>query len=343
MIRDFKYHQKYCFFFIFLFTLISCSEEPKEEAPIENFFTSPSPISLGSIEADFYQNLSYNGHERNVFDIFLPVSESPTPLVIFIHGGGFVGGDKSFAYEGLLDEQIQDLLANNIAFATINYQLVEIIGEQSGIIKSMNDSKYCLQFIRHHSEFLNINPDQIVLEGASAGAGTSLWLAMHPDMKEPESVDEILRQSTRVSGSALWETQATYDLVKWDTHVFQDLNLNLLEQADTLIELKFAILGFYGIQNLDQLFDPSTVAYRERVDMLGLFSFDDPPIWVNNSIYSEGIPTTSNDLTHHPLHVKAILEMSEEFFIEATCYAPKIGIIDPDNEDVNQFIKRLLL
>lgn len=339
------YNLKYYFFLSFLCTLFACSsDDPIEEfPPIANFFTSPSPISLGDVQADFYQNLSYSTHERNVFDIFLPTSDSPTPLVIFIHGGGFVGGDKSFAYEGLLDEQIQDLLINKIAFASINYKLVAAIGDDTGVIKSMNDSKYCLQFIRHHSKFLNIDPDQIVLEGASAGAGTSLWIAMHQDMAEPESDDEILRQSTRVRGAALWETQATYDLVKWDTHVFQDLNLNLLEQADTLIELRFAILGFYGIQDLEQLYDPNIVAYREQIDMLNLFSFDDPPLWVNNSIYSEGIPTTSNDLTHHPLHVKAIFDAAEDFSIDATCYAPKIGIEDPEEEDVNQFIKRLLL
>jgi carboxylesterase type B len=34
------------------------------------------------------------GYERSKFDIWIPQSESPTPLVLFFHGGGFRGGEK---------------------------------------------------------------------------------------------------------------------------------------------------------------------------------------------------------------------------------------------------------
>ena len=40
-------------------------------------------------------NLRYGPHQRNVLDLWIVENESPTPLLICIHGGGFSGGDKS--------------------------------------------------------------------------------------------------------------------------------------------------------------------------------------------------------------------------------------------------------
>lgn len=40
--------------------------------------------------APTYKNVSYGPHERNVFDFWAAKSSHPTPLVVFIHGGGFV-------------------------------------------------------------------------------------------------------------------------------------------------------------------------------------------------------------------------------------------------------------
>ena len=47
------------------------------------------PLNLNGIKADFV-NESYGDHKRNKFDIWLAESEKPTPLVIYIHGGGSV-------------------------------------------------------------------------------------------------------------------------------------------------------------------------------------------------------------------------------------------------------------
>ena len=41
-----------------------------------------------------FANLKYGEHERNVLDLWLARSDKPTPLVLFIHGGGFRQGDK---------------------------------------------------------------------------------------------------------------------------------------------------------------------------------------------------------------------------------------------------------
>src|SRR5262245_29424653 len=60
----------------------------------------------------------YGTHERNVIDLWKAKSDKPTPLVVFIHGGGFRAGDKSQLAPALLD----GCLKANISVAAINYR-----------------------------------------------------------------------------------------------------------------------------------------------------------------------------------------------------------------------------
>ena len=40
-------------------------------------------------------NVPYGEHERQVLDFYKADSSKPTPLLFFIHGGGWMGGDKA--------------------------------------------------------------------------------------------------------------------------------------------------------------------------------------------------------------------------------------------------------
>ena len=58
----------------------------------------------------------YGPHERNVIDLWKAISDTPTPLVVFIHGGGFRGGDKGNLSAPLLNA----CLKSGISVAAIN-------------------------------------------------------------------------------------------------------------------------------------------------------------------------------------------------------------------------------
>src|SRR5688572_6619172 len=64
-------------------------------------------------------NAKYGPHERNVLDLWKAKSDTPTPLVVFIHGGGFRGGSKDALSPALLD----GLLAKGVTVMAINYRL----------------------------------------------------------------------------------------------------------------------------------------------------------------------------------------------------------------------------
>ena len=69
----------------------------------------------------YLQDIRYGPHERNVMDIWLVTSDTPAPLVLFIHGGGFRGGDKT----SLNKNQLQAYLQAGFSVAAINYRLTD--------------------------------------------------------------------------------------------------------------------------------------------------------------------------------------------------------------------------
>ena len=168
----------------------------------------PDAVNAEGVPAT-YANVRYGPHERNLLDIWLAESDKPTPLVIFIHGGGFTGGDKSKVYKS---KDMPEFLKAGVSFATINYRYRT--GEPRGVRASLYDSKRALQFIRSNAKEWNIDKTRVGAYGGSAGSGTATWLAFHDDMAEPNSPDPVLRESTRLTVVGALATQATYDVLK---------------------------------------------------------------------------------------------------------------------------------
>jgi len=145
----------------------------------------------------------YGPHERNRLDVWLPRSGGPAPLVIFIHGGGFCGGDKS-GYRPVI---LAGCLDAGMAFAAINYRLTDVAGYPA----QMLDAARAVQVLRHRAAEWNLDPRRFGATGGSAGAGISMWLGFHDDLADPDSDDPVARQSTRLNCMAVYGAQCTYD------------------------------------------------------------------------------------------------------------------------------------
>ncbi|MEM7436601.1 MAG: alpha/beta hydrolase [Myxococcota bacterium] len=310
----------------------SSSAPPPEPLDLE---ASASPIALGDVEASFYEGIPYGEFDENLFDIYLPESSEPTPLLLYIHGGGFTGGSRDTSGQADL---VLPLLAEGVAFASTDYRLLRT-PDPDGVIKPLLDSTRALQFIRYHAQQLNIDPDNVILMGGSAGAGTSFWIGFNDDLADPSSEDPVLRQTTRVNGIiAIW-TQATYDIGKWRTVVFEEFGIDLLGLADAL-GLSQALLDFYGITEIDDFESEEILEYRERVDMLDLMDANDPPFYVDNSLEEVGAPFSVNLAFHHANHALVLVERAEEVGLDHVAYMQGLGIEDPSGEDAVGFALR---
>jgi acetyl esterase len=153
--------------------------------------------------APTFEDVSYGPDASNKIDFWKASSGEATPIVVFIHGGGFRAGDKN-AYDKSL---LAACLESNISFASINYRLSDVAPYPA----QMHDSARAIQFLRSKAVEWNIDPKRVACTGGSAGAGISLWLAFHDDLADPQSADPVARQSTRLSCALPTNMQCTYD------------------------------------------------------------------------------------------------------------------------------------
>jgi acetyl esterase/lipase len=150
---------------------------------------------------------------RKVFDFWQAESEKPTPVVLFIHGGGWRGGDKTLYGE----KDIRPFLDAGISVASTNYRFIPQAMEQQvepPVKACLYDAARALQTIRSKAKGWNIDPQRIGVTGGSAGACTSLWLAMHDDLARPDSTDPIERESTRLTCAAVNGAQTSLDPIQ---------------------------------------------------------------------------------------------------------------------------------
>lgn len=171
----------------------------------------PAEKYAASVPAPTLSEIKYGDHPRHVIDFWKADSDTPTPLVFVIHGGGWQGGSKE-RVDRFAD--VNALLKAGISVAACNYRYVKQAAE-SGIeppVKApLHDAARALQFVRSKAKEWNLDKKRIGAAGGSAGACSSLWIAFHADLAKPDSDDPVARESTRLWCAAVKGAQTTLD------------------------------------------------------------------------------------------------------------------------------------
>jgi len=109
-------------------------------------------------------------------DIFQPKNDTMTkrPLVVWIHGGGFVNGSKEN-----MSSRCEGFAKLGYVAVTINYRLsLTVTGViETAVSDAVSDSQLAIDFLRTHAQEYGIDTEQIFVGGSSAGGITSLHLA----------------------------------------------------------------------------------------------------------------------------------------------------------------------
>jgi acetyl esterase/lipase len=151
-------------------------------------------------------NVAYGSHPRQVLDFYQAKSDKPTPVVFYIHGGGWRAGDKKTSPQAFLDK--------GLSVVAINYRYVQNGVEdkvEPPVKAPLGDATRALQFVRSKAGEWNLDKTRIGATGGSAGACSSLWLAFHDEMADPKSDDPISRESTRLYCAAVNGAQVSLD------------------------------------------------------------------------------------------------------------------------------------
>lgn len=178
------------------------AQKKKQEGPPRYDPAVPTP-TLAEVR--------YGKYERDILDFWKAESDSPTPLVFIIHGGGWQGGSKERAQRFA---DVAMLLEEGISVAAINYRYVSQAveeGVEPPVKAPLHDAARALQFVRSKADEWNLDKSRVGATGGSAGACSSLWLAFHDDLADPKSDDPVARESTRLTCAAVLGAQTTLD------------------------------------------------------------------------------------------------------------------------------------
>lgn len=307
------------------------------ETPLVLKFSTPPVAGLTNVK--FAKAVAYGSSSQQVIDAFLPSSRKPTGVVFYFHGGGFTSGSRTQAYAGSASA-LKQVLAAGIAWIGVDYRLLAPAGvEKEGVRKSLGDSARAVQFVRRWASVFNIRTDRVGFYGTSAGAGTGLWLAYHPDLAKPKSSDPVARQSTRGNAVSAVSTQATYDTLSWPSDVFGKYPYFTNDVYLAVPQAREMTVRFYGLPGSlvgsaskiqAELRKANYVAYRRDVDMLGLLSSDDPPTYVFNADSDSPPYSPSFDPLHHPLHALAVDRRGAAVKVTVEADIPAYGLSSPE-------------
>ena len=270
-----------------------------------------------------FRDIAYGPHERNKFDLWQAPSAAPTPLIVHIHGGGFYEGGKG-SFWGSKEADLARALDAGVSVASINYRFLESAPLQD----ILRDSARAVQFMRYNAAKWNLDKTRVAAYGDSAGAGTSLWLAFHDDLADPNSPDPVLRESTRLTAAGGLIPQATYDFAKWPAI------LGIPEYV-WFVSMPWIAPKYYRLWPRQAMLEEQGKKVRADLDILSWIDSGDPPVYLNchleepslnypnllQWLYQEGgrrffksgqKPSVNIDILHHPAHTRAIERVCNE-------------------------------
>ena len=113
------------------------------------------------------KDIPYGSHERHKLDIFMPENPKYTSgIILFIHGGGWVQGDKSGHHH---DNDF--FVKSGYITATMNYRYVD---ENTSVYDELDDITEALKAIKSECKKYDYNIEKLLLSGGSAGSHLTL-------------------------------------------------------------------------------------------------------------------------------------------------------------------------
>jgi acetyl esterase/lipase len=276
---------------------------------IENSMTTSNNTQMGGAETvDLRPGLTYATHDGVALqgDLYLPKGVGPFPVLVAVHGGGWVQGARSaFQYWGPY------LAARGYALLAISYRFAK--SGQKTFPQAVQDVLAAVQYVRGTAREHRLDAERVGLLGASAGANLAALAALGggaPVIADGYPQDAHAKLSTKVK--VLIGVYGVYDVMEmWQRYNLQSPRENNIEK-------------FIGVSPLDDrrpYFDASPISYATAG---------------NNKIAVMLACGTHDDLVNKETQTDAfLLALKQAGFFVRTCIlqgAPHYWMNDPIDE-----------
>ena len=211
-----------------------------------------------------HRDLAYvmDGHERQKLDLYIPDAAENLPLIIWVHGGAWKGGNKKHYVP-------REYLKAGYAGASINYRL-----SQHAIFPAqIEDVKAAVRWLRTNAETYRLDPNRFAAWGSSAGGHLVAMLGAAGDVTEFE-VGENLEVSSRIQ--AVVDYYGPTDFLQMDAHRLPD---GLVHDAPDSPESK--LVGGPIQEHKDRVAKANPITYVSK---------DDPPFLIIHGDQDKLVP-----------------------------------------------------
>ena len=148
------------------------------EAIYRLFHFAASAPHVGRFDA----NVRYGPHRKHKLDVVVPDGEGSWPVIVFIHGGGWIVGDKWRARS-----LCRNLAARDFVAVNVNYRLAPRHRHPC----AQQDVAQAVQWVADHITEYGGDPTRTVIAGDSAGAHLAAWhtaASLNPSLQERTGV-----------------------------------------------------------------------------------------------------------------------------------------------------------
>jgi acetyl esterase/lipase len=176
-------------------------------------FLTPVEPTRREDGARHYSGITYAvpfGFRSLQLDLWVPATDAPPPLVVWIHGGAFMFGDRRYLPETLRPNQLFDaLLDAGLAVATIDYRhaLEAVFPAQ------LQDAKAAVRYLRAHADELGISTRRIGVMGESAGGCIAAHVGLTAHRPDLEGTHGVVGPSSTVDVVVDWYGPAHLETV----------------------------------------------------------------------------------------------------------------------------------
>lgn len=208
---------------------------------IINFFMNL--FGLGAIGGEKFNcqtffDMPYGTHERQVVDLCIPNDASgDLGMVLFIHGGAWIGGDKE-SYDGGMNYGASNL---GIATAALNYRY---ISDSSDIHDILDDIDAALLKIKQKGNEAGVNINKVLLTGDSAGGHLSLLYAYARKKTAPVTPVAVISNS---GPTDLYDDNFYHNNAIGDEAAMSDLMSKACGQRFSYAEKESAKAALYAV------------------------------------------------------------------------------------------------